>query len=64
MKVTVPVTPSDAQVYAQQKAAEDAKWNEIVVIVGERALLVVLGILLASAIWYFASVWKRGRQNE
>lgn len=64
VKVTVPVTPSDAQVYAQQKAAEDAKWNEIVVIVGERALLVVLGILLASAIWYFASVWKRGRQNE
>lgn len=62
--VTIPVTPSDEQVFAQQKAAEDAKWNEAVNTVGERALMLILGILLALSIWYFVSVYKRAKRNE
>jgi hypothetical protein len=57
--VTVPVTPSNEQVYAQQKVASEKTWWE-----GTTLLMKVIGsgTFLISGIWYGISVYRRLKQ--
>jgi hypothetical protein len=62
--VTVPVTPSNEQVFEQQKQAVDAKWSEVFWIV-MITLGAVAGIAAAIVIiWYLRSVYRRGKQQK
>jgi len=54
--VTVPVTPSNEQVYAQQKiASEKTFWSGVSLISG----MIVSGLLLCGGIWYGISIYRR-----
>lgn len=57
--VTIPVTPSNEQVYAQQKLAEDAKWKENWVLAGNAVAGVLALGVFAGMVWYARSVWRR-----
>lgn len=59
-----PVTPSNEQVYAQQKKAEDTKWSEFFAMVTGAAMLVFIAALAAFVIWYLYSVYKRGKEPQ
>lgn len=57
--VTIPVTPSNEQVYAQQKKAEDAKMGELI----GMAITALLGVFVcvcgAALLWYGITVYRR-----
>lgn len=56
--VTIPVTPPDEQVYAQQKKATDEAWEAAE---WKYGTMVVAGVFLIGAIWYGRSVYRRAK---
>lgn len=59
--ILVPVTPSNEQVYAQQKHAEDKKWEEKKSEYIGWGIMAVVGIVLVLVGWYAVRVVKRAR---
>jgi hypothetical protein len=62
--VTVKVTPPNEQVYAQQKLAEDKKWEEKKAEYISWAMTACGGLFLIGITWYGSSVVKRARRKE
>jgi hypothetical protein len=56
--VTVPVTPSNEQVYAQQKIVEDENWKAAEWKYGTFAVILILIVGLS---WYLRTVYKRAK---
>lgn len=57
--VTIPVTPSNEQVYAQQKKAEDAKWSEAVGTVITWAVVMFVLLCGIMILMYGITVYRR-----
>ena len=62
--VTVPVTPSNEQVYAQQKLAEDAKWGEFFTMALFGLACVVAAVAGFYTVKYLHGLYRRKKECE
>ena len=56
--ITIPVTPPDEQVYAQQKKATDEAWVAAEWKYGTLAIIIVLIVIIS---WYLRTVYRRAK---
>lgn len=57
--IMVPVTPSNEQVYAQQKKAEDAKMGELIGMAITGLIVLFVFVCGAMLLWYGVTVYRR-----
>jgi hypothetical protein len=61
--ITIPVTPSDEQVYEQQKKVADEEWNKTTITVIAGVALLAAVVMGAFVIRYLVGVWRRAKKE-
>lgn len=57
--ITIPVTPSNEQVYAQQKKAEDAKWQETMSLATTGVIILLFLLFCIGLVYYGITIYRR-----